>query len=129
MNSATFKIVILLIAGLALGACTAAPIYNVKSDYMAAPPNVTLEQVTGAIKRAGSGLGWQMIDKGPGEIEGRLNLRDHVAVVKITFDAKNFSIFYKDSTNLKYDGTRIHRNYNGWIQNLEKAILAQTVGL
>lgn len=129
MNSATFKIVILLIAGLALSACTAPPIYNIKSDYMAAPPNVTLEQVAGAIKRAGIGLGWQMIDKGPGEIEGRLNLRDHVAIVKITFDARNFSIFYKDSTNLNYDGTRIHRNYNGWIQNLEKAILAQTVGL
>jgi hypothetical protein len=67
-----------------------------------------------------------MIDTGPGETEGRLHLRSHVAIVSITFDTKQFSIFYKDSTNLDYDGARIHRNYNGWIQNLEQAILAQT---
>jgi hypothetical protein len=96
---------------------------------MVAPADVALEQVTTAIKQAGAGLGWQMIDKGPGKIEGRLNLRAHIAVVSITFDTKNFSIFYEDSTNLNYDGTRIHKNYNGWIQNLEKAILARTAKL
>jgi hypothetical protein len=30
-----------------------------------------------------------------------------------------------DSTNLNYDGTNIHRNYNGWITNLDKAIRSQ----
>jgi hypothetical protein len=129
MKSATFKIVILLIAGLALGACRAAPLYNVSSSTMATPPNATVEQVAGAIKKAGTGLGWQMIEKGPGEIEGRLNLRSHLAVVSITFDTKKFSIFYKDSSNLDYDGTRIHKNYNGWVQNLEQAILAQVTGI
>lgn len=129
MKSAQIKFLILLVAGLALGACRSAPLYNVESDTMATPNNASMEQVAGAIKRAGAGLGWQMIDTGPGEIEGRLHLRTHVAVVSITFDTKKFSIYYKDSTNLDYDGTRIHRNYNGWIQNLEQAILAQTSSL
>jgi hypothetical protein len=129
MKLAAFRIVILLIAGLALGACRAAPLYNVSSATMSTPPTATVEQVAGAIKRAGVGLGWQMIDKGPGEIEGRLKLRSHLAVVSVTFDNKNFSIFYKDSNNLDYDGTRIHKNYNGWIQNLENAILAQATGI
>jgi hypothetical protein len=129
MKSAAFKVVILLIAGLALGACRAAPVYNVNTATMASPPTATVEQVTTAIKRAGAGLGWQMIDKGPGEMEGRLNLRSHVAVVSITFDTKQFSIFYKDSADLGYDGTNIHKNYNGWVQNLERAILAQAAGI
>jgi hypothetical protein len=126
MKSTAFKFIVLLVAGIALGACRSAPIYNVSSDTIATPQDASMEQVASAIKRAGAGLGWQMIDTGPGEIEGRLHLRSHVAIVSITFDTKQFSIFYKDSTNLDYDGARIHRNYNGWIQNLEQAILAQT---
>jgi hypothetical protein len=129
MKSATFKVAILLITGLALGACRGAPVYNVSSATMASPPNATMEQVATAIKRAGAGLGWQMIDKGTGEMEGRLSLRTHVAVVSITFDTKQFSIFYKDSADLAYDGTNIHKNYNGWVQNLEKAILAQSAAI
>ena len=129
MKSPALKVVIFLVVGIALGACRSAPVYNVSSSTMATPPNATLEQVAGAIKRAGLGLGWQMIDKGPGEMEGRLNLRSHLAVVSITYDTKKFSIFYKDSVDLHYDGTTIHKNYNGWVQNLEKAILAQTAGL
>lgn len=129
MKSTALKVVFLLVVGIALGACRAAPVYNVSSATMATPPNASVEQVADAIKRAGLGLGWQMIDKSPGEIEGRLNLRSHLAVVSITFDTKQFSIFYKDSVDLKYDGTTIHKNYNGWVQNLEKAILAQTAGL
>ncbi len=129
MKSAAFRIVILLVAGLALASCRGAPVYNVTSATMATPPSATQEQVGNAIKRAGISKGWQMIDKGPSEIEGKLNLRDHLAIVSITFDTKQFSILYIDSTNLKYDGTTIHRNYNGWVQNLEQAILAQTTGL
>lgn len=129
MKSAAFRIVILLVAGLALGSCRSAPVYIVNSSSLATSPNATLEQVASAIQRAGISLGWQMIEKGPSEMEGRLNLRSHVAVVSITFDTKQFSIFYKDSTNLNYDGTTIHKNYNGWVQNLEKAILAQSSGI
>jgi hypothetical protein len=31
----------------------------------------------------------------------------------------------KDSTNLDYDGNTIHKNYNGWVENLDKAIRVQ----
>lgn len=126
MKSAAFKVVIILAAGLALGACRGAPVYNVNSAHMATPADATLEQVADAIKRAGISKGWQMVETGPGTIEGRLNLRTHVAVVTITFDTKMFSVAYKDSTDLKYDGSTIHKNYNSWVQNLEKAILQQT---
>ena len=56
---------------------------------------------------------------------GTLALRTHVAVVDIQFDSKTYSIKYKDSTNLDYTGNSIHKNYNGWIENLDNAIRVQ----
>ena len=61
----------------------------------------------------------------PGVIRATLHLRTHVAVTEITYNEQVFSIIYVDSTNLDYDGTSIHKNYNGWIQNLERAISVQ----
>ena len=55
--------------------------------------------------------------------------RDHRAVVDVRYDTKTYSIKYKDSSNLQYDGTSIHKNYNGWIQNLDNAIRARLTGL
>jgi hypothetical protein len=61
----------------------------------------------------------------PGNVAGTLVVRDHKAVVDVNYDLKSYSIKYKDSTNLSYNGTSIHSNYNGWIQNLDKAIRTQ----
>ena len=46
-------------------------------------------------------------------------------VVDVKYDTKNYSITYKDSSNLDYTGDSIHKNYNGWIQNLNRGINAQ----
>lgn len=126
MRSKTFKLVLVIFAGLAIASCRTAPVYNVQSSTMATSASASLEDVSRTIKQAGAGLGWQMVEKGPGHIEGKLLIRKHMAQVDIRFDTKTFSIIYQDSANLKYDGSVIHNNYNGWVQNLEKAILAQT---
>lgn len=112
---------------LAVG-CRIAPIYNVNGDAISSPKaDLTMSDVNKAIKRAGAALGWQMQDAGPGHIIGTLHLRDHAAVVDITYDTKSYSINYKDSSNLQYDAAKgeIHKNYNGWIQNLENGIRTQ----
>lgn len=110
---------------LLLVGCRSAPLYNVTSAPVSAPKAVTLQDVEKAITRAGAGLGWQIVPREPGKMEGVLALRTHRAVVDITYDTKAYSIKYKDSSNLDYDGTNIHSNYNGWIQNLDKAIRTQ----
>jgi hypothetical protein len=109
----------------ALGACSSRPIRNVDNDpVVTASKPATTADVEQAIMRAGAGLGWVMTPARPGLVTGRLALRTHVAVVDITYDAKSFSIKYKDSVNLDYDGGNIHKNYNGWIENLEREIRA-----
>jgi flagellar capping protein FliD len=117
---------------LLLIACAPTPVQNVDN----APVNISssnydLSDVTKAIHRAGAGLGWQMKEETPGHIVGTLFLRSHMAKIDITYTLDEFSINYRDSTNLKYDAANnsIHKNYNGWIQNLNNAINAQLVGI
>ncbi len=109
-----------------VAACTA-PIHNIDSEPVITQRDVTLEEVKQAIITAGTGLGWDMIPQEDGRITGKLYIRTHVAVVDITYTTEEFSITYVDSTNLKYDGKVIHRNYNNWVQNLENRIQV-TVG-
>ena len=59
---------------------------------------------------------------GSGQDRGTLLLRDHRAVVDIDYTPRTYSIRYKDSSSLDYDGSSIHKNYNGWIENLDRAI-------
>ncbi len=110
---------------LVLAACRTAPVYNVQSEGLGAPSNASLSQVSKAIKQAGAGLGWAMKTRKPGHLVGTIAVRSHRAEVEIRYNTKTFSIAYKNSQNLKYDGSNIHNNYNGWIQRLRNAILVQ----
>ena len=124
----TLKILIPAIALLVVG-CRIAPVYNVEQSQITASRPLSMSDVEQTIRQAGSSLGWQMVPKGPGSIEGTLLLRDHRAVVDIKYDTKTYSIKYKDSSNLQYDGTSIHSNYNGWVQRLDNTIRARLTGL
>lgn len=112
----------LFIAGslLALAGCRSAPIMNVNDAPIAGTKS--MQQVEQAIVEAGHSLGWRMQPQGSGRVQGTLMLRDHRAVVDVTYTPKTYSIRYKEGDNLNYDGTSIHKNYNGWIQNLDRAI-------
>ena len=122
-----FSIAAMLVLAVAIAGCTSVPIMNV--DDAAVPTTsgkpLTQEQVRAAIIRAGSALGWQMKDEGPNKMVGTLVLRTHSAVVDIPYSATNFSIKYRSSVNLDESGGNIHKNYNGWIQNLHRGINTQ----
>ena len=120
--------VAVLAAATALTACnTIAPIQNVENVPVSSSSNKPLSpaEVRAAIVRAGAGLGWIMKDAGPGTINGTLILRTHTAEVQIPYSAASYSIVYKSSINLQESGGKIHRNYNGWVQNLNRGINAQ----
>ena len=118
---------VLLLTGFGPGA----PVLNLMQQPIPPGPAVNVENVQKAIMRAGITLGWQMTPRGPGHVEGVLNIRRHQAVIDITFDDKQYTVMYRTSTNLDYDenARTIHSNYNGWIKNLQKGILAQVTTL
>jgi hypothetical protein len=119
------------VAAVLLAACaTGQPVYNVtKTAAVTNKPNPTADEVRQAIIRAGTQLGWQMRADRPGHLLGTLTLRTHTAVVDIDYDRTAYSIRYKDSTNLDYNGSTIHRSYNGWVQNLDRAIKTQLTAI
>lgn len=118
--------------GLALAGCVrVAPIYNL--DTVPVTPSsarsLSAAQVRTAIITAGTGLGWRIADAGPGRLEGTLTLREHIAVVDIPYSGTGYAIKYKRSTNLNEANGQIHSNYNGWIQNLDRAIRTEIARL
>jgi len=131
MKTAALKVLFVAFAAAALAACTLQPIYNVKGAPVETPGGKppTLAEVEKAVVRAGTALGWKMQPVRPGVMVGTITLRSHTAIVDVTFDTRTFNITYKDSVDLNYDGGNIHRNYNGWIQNLDKGIRAQLLNL
>ena len=114
----------------AAGCRTPTPVYNVSNAPIStAKSNPSLDEIGKTIVQAGASLGWQMKQTKPGHVLGTLYLRTHVAVVDVNYTTTSYSIQYKDSTDLNYDGTNIHPNYNGWIQNLDNRIRAQLSAL
>ncbi len=115
-------------AVLLLAACTT-PIIRVESIGLSIPSNanVTMGKVEAAIFKAAVDRGWSIQQLEPGRLEAEIRGRNYKAVVWITHDTKSFSIIYKDSRNLDYDGNRIRRRYNSLILKLRKSILRQTV--
>lgn len=125
-----FKLgLLVLVLGLVFTGCRTSALQNVndKSFTVVEKNNLNIDNVTRAIIRAGGSLGWQMKKVKDGEIIGTLYLRDHMAQVKIPYSTKDYSILYLKSSNLNYDEEKkiIHSNYNGWIQNLNRAIQTQ----
>jgi hypothetical protein len=84
------------------------------------PAGLSQEALVKDIKRTLAGRGWQVSQEQPGVIDSTLHLRDHVAKIKVTYDERQVSFAYVDSTNLDFaqrkNGRRyIHGNYLGWI--------------
>ena len=91
------RIVASLLAAAALvfaGCGTHQPIYDVQEAPIILQPGktVTMTQVSTAIMRAGTNLGWQMQLDAPGKMSGRLTLRTHMAVIDVQHSTKSYSI-------------------------------------
>jgi hypothetical protein len=104
--------------------------YVVERAPIVASRALSMQEVERAIRDAGTNSGWQMIVRGPGEIEGHYAQSASRAVVSVTFDTATYNIRYKDSVNLRYEGDKtsgekISIHYNNWVQMLDQRIRAQ----
>jgi hypothetical protein len=104
--------------------CTSRPIQDVAAEAVVVTPGkaATNDNVRDAILRAGTGLGWSMRPTGPGVVNGTIHLRTHTAVIDVEYTTKSYNIVYRSSENLDVGNGQIHKNYNGWIENLNNAI-------
>jgi len=122
------KNILLFVGALALvvGCVQLPSVQNIEDQPIAAnKPSVTLDEIGKAIIRAGDSINMQMKQVRPGLISATYTARELSAVMEVKYDTKQYSITYKDSQNLKYDGTHIHSRYNQWVRNLDNRIRVQ----
>jgi hypothetical protein len=112
-----------------IGCRAGGQVYEVKDAPIqtASGKELTLEQVQKAIIDAGIKQTWIMTPIKPGEMLGEYNVQSHQIHVLIPYTTKNYSILYKDSSNLRYDPVKrtIHVNYAKWIERLDNEIKAR----
>ena len=116
---------LLVAAALMLAAgCTSRPVVNVMAEPIVVTPGktATSDNVREAITRAGAGLGWTMRPGAPGVVNGTIPLRGNTAAVDVEHNTKSYNIVYRSSTGLDAGNGQIHKNYNGWVENLNNAI-------
>ena len=121
MKKTSYIAILFTIALLALGGCRSNPVLNI-TDAEIDTGSKSQSDVKTAIDRAARTLGWIPKEVSPGHIVVTLRIRTHVAVADIKYNKDRYSITYKDSTNLAYDGVNIHRNYNNWVMHLDQNI-------
>lgn len=82
--------------------------------------------VRAAIARGLAVKGWTIESEQPRLIRARVDVPPHWARVQIPYSDRGFSIYHAgNSPSLKFDGERIHRRYNHWIDRLRAAITAE----
>jgi hypothetical protein len=119
-NSVIFFALVCVVIG--LEACTSR-IFEIRDNPIERGKEaVTIDQVSAAIMNAGSGVGWKMSQASSEQIDAVYQWSKHSATVAIPFTTTHYSIIYKTSTNLKYDGNKIHKRYNKLVTNLDTAI-------
>jgi hypothetical protein len=118
-----FLLAVVAAATIASGCQRTVPVQNVADTPVYVPPGEEgRDVIREAIFAGGRAKGWRMSEPEPGHIVGTVDVREHSASVDILYDADSYRIDYKDSSNLMYDGSNIHRNYNKWVTLLDRQI-------
>jgi hypothetical protein len=114
---------------LVVSGCKTIPIPNYDNQSISSydTNKNTMQSVEKSIIKAAVSLGWKIKKIDDSKIEAKLNIRKHKLTVLITHDTKTVSVKYVDSQNLKYNGTKIHRQYANWVTNLLRAIDANNL--
>lgn len=127
-NSKKIVGVLLFAAVLGIVGCRKAPIQTPHSDIYVKEDKKA--EIPTAIKKGGVSQGWTIRSVAPGVMEGDLLVRGkHSVTVTIKYTDTDYTIEYKDSSNMKSRDGMIHNRYNTWVANLNRAIQKELAGL
>ncbi|MGH8380495.1 hypothetical protein [Pseudomonas sp.] len=113
----------LALAGLA--GCTSKPVLT-PQEQLVVGHDYSHAQVQQAILKAVADRGWTARKVTPDLIQADILVRNtFYAAVDIRYSVSNFRINYRDSRELGYKDGKIHRNYNRWVNNLDKNIMRE----
>lgn len=141
--------VAILLCALALvsAGCTGRQILSPNSPVVTSKGTPTEQEVLSAIVRAGTVTGWRMTPKGTGMVLAERNEGSNSASVYVNYSPEHYGITLIDTTMVDRPhsggfslGTpgggaataaprTVHRTYNRWVQELDKAIRGQLLAL
>ncbi len=112
---------ITLLAGPTASARTQ-PVYDIidKSIPLGSGRELSMDEVGEILGDAARTKGWSVAKVSDGYLRAEIHVRKHFAAIDIRYTPITYSMTYRDSLVLKYDGTKIHRNYNKWIKLIER---------
>lgn len=121
-----FLLSILFLVTSIAGCGATSPVVNIQdSEIDLDNRNVSAITVRNAIIRAGHQHGWRMRIIKRGQILATMKREGYMAKTVIRYSPRKYSIKYKDSSNLRYDGNNIHSFYNEWVEQLDDEIKTQ----
>lgn len=113
----------LLLLGASACASRVEPIYNVVNHPVSsAAQRLPLQEIGHVIATAAADYHWSVVRSGPGQLRATYERGSHEAVIAISYSKSAYSINLVSSEDLKQHDGEIHRKYNEWIHNLERAI-------
>ena len=120
---------VIVLAFLTLGCPRKAPV-TASGGVPVAGKAVTADQMRSAIIKGCIERQWKPVEISPGLIEASITVRGkHHVTVSIPYSADRYDIKYKSSINMgeqqKNGETKLHRNYNTWVNYLHEAIQRQ----
>lgn len=100
------------------------PLHNIESEAIVTGSGntPTIDESRSTILQAVVKKGWTIKKTGPKSFDATLSKGKKIVHITIKFSTTEYSIRYKSSQYLLYDGTSIHRRYNDWIAGLRKNI-------
>jgi len=101
--------------------CKTRPL-EVYSYPLFAPENATLADAAEAVALGGLRQRWEMTQVAKDRFYATRRFRQHVIMVDLKFNSDTMWIKYKDSLNMSYDGTSIHRAYGREVSYLAGSI-------
>jgi hypothetical protein len=133
MKSPLLRVLPVFFAIFFVAACATEAIHKVDKvnyGYYSKTP-LTMEKVRNTIERTATRNGWQLSQQKDGFFVGKREWGGgkHNIVIDVIYDVRAFSIKYRDSYQMKYDGSWIHNSYNRMVQKLEDDIVASVTAL
>lgn len=95
------------------------PILTPEINVAALNNHITNQQVAETITKVLAPRGWRVTNRTKSVIDATLSHNQETASISIEYSTQKIVIRYAGSTNLRYDGTKIHRGYNRWVKTLE----------
>ncbi|WLH90849.1 hypothetical protein PSH87_02150 [Pseudomonas sp. FP453] len=122
--SSLLRATLITLALLTTAGCTNKPVLNTQHE-LPADIQISEEKMKTVIVTALQKREWTVQRLSPQLVQAEITIRNqYYAAIDIRYTRNSYAITYRDSRDLGYKDGKIHRNYNRWVNNLDRDIMA-----